>query len=283
MKRSSTLVMALAVLVALAAPAGAAKGGNPSKPDKPEPPGLAILDVTMTANLFTVNIPLDEIGYTVTVTNTGSDEVAVDDVVVTVSDERLELERSLALPAGETWLYEEIYEVQPGDFVDLLSNGDWEPIALTVTVTTDDADTVTASDTVEVWPVEGCQWDGDELKAESMSEDVTPCYWDPADHELWTLTATSNTNKRTKVGLTVRDHFPGNWCVTPEELDLEPSGAITGPAVKGPVELYVHFPADGICLAGGAGGEEMGVGTYGTYYVWARGDVTVVRAQLELS
>lgn len=272
MRRSITMLVVLAMLVV----APSANAGKPDKPDRPKPPGQAVLDVSVTANLWSVNIAGDEIEYSIVVTNRGSE-----DAEVTVADDLLGLNEEFDLPAGESWPLERpftgTYEVV--SIEDLETDTIVNTVVATVVDPADPADPIdiaTATAMVEVWPVQVCQWSGNVLSEDSMAgDDAVPCFW-TQDTGYWTLTAATAKNKPTRTLLTMRDHFPGNWCSVP---DLEPSGAISGMARPGdPLELHVYFPPNGICLSGGAGGEEMGVGTLGTYYLVARGDVTVTRA-----
>ena len=102
-----------------------------------------------------------------------------------------------------------------------------------------------------------------------------------ADQGYWTLIVTPTPTKPSSVQVTVRDHYPGNWCVAPDpetgEL-IEPSGVLNQ-RIRGEVTVPVYFPLSGTCLAGGAGGETMPVGTPGDYYLVAMGDMTLTMTQ----
>lgn len=49
--------------------------------------------------------------------------------------------------------------------------------------------------------------------------------------------------------------------------------------IRGEVSLPVYFPSDGFCLQGGAGGVRMPVGTPGSHYLVAMGDMTLTMTQ----
>lgn len=103
------------------------------------------------------------------------------------------------------------------------------------------------------------------------------CIWKPPAPGVYRLTLHPTVRGNPNVLFTVRDHVPGNWCTTPPELNLEPSGAIRIRWLEGddPIVMYVYYPADGVCLSGGAGGDFLPIGNPASLYLVAEGTVTV--------
>lgn len=273
MKRLLVLVITLG-LILLAAPAGA------KKPNKP-PAGL--VDLSIEADLWAVNTAEDVLTYTFTVTNRSNDplrDVAVRDVLTGIDE-------TINLAAGEEWPAERPYNVQPSDM-------GLSELVNTLTVTVGDLEE-TATATTPVWATEACDWvamneEGGVFELGTIQTEYQPCRWTADEGEslegYWTLTVTPARSKPTGVQVTVRDHYPGNWCVAPVDPEtyaetgelIDPSG-ILNERIRGEVLLPVFFPADGVCLQGGAGGVTMPVGTDGAYYLVAMGDMTLTMTQ----
>jgi hypothetical protein len=279
MKRLLVLVITLG-LILLAAPAGA------KRPNKPPKPPAGLVDVSIEADLWAVNTAGDVLTYTFTVINRSNSEL--EDVAVhaelTGAETASLVDEVINLAAGEVWQTEPTeaieYNVQSSDL-------ELAELVATLTVTVDDLEE-TATATTPVWATAACNWvDPDEdgvFELETVQTEYQPCRW-TATQGYWTLTVTPTDRKPSRVQVTVRDHYPGNWCVAPlpdSETGefIDPSGVLNERIRGGSaVSLPVYFPADGKCLAGGAGGVPMPVGTSGAYYLVAMGDMTLTMTQ----
>jgi uncharacterized repeat protein (TIGR01451 family) len=273
-------------LILLAAPAGA------KRPNKPPKPPAGLVDISIEADLWAVNTPWefntagevltvgDVLTYTFTVTNRSNNELRD----VAVRDALTGFDETITLAAGEVWSTEPtVYNVQPSDM-------ELPELVNTLTVTVGDLEE-SATATTPVWATEACEWveieDPDDpqkvvFELGTIQTEYGPCRW-TADPGYWTLTVTPTRTKPTRVQVTVRDHYPGNWCVAPvpdsEPVEfIEPSGVLNE-RIRGEASLPVFFPTSGTCLQGGAGGEEMPVGTWGAYYLVAMGDMTLTMTQ----
>jgi hypothetical protein len=250
MKKLLILFLALATLLALALPASAAR---PEKKPKPAP---RLLELSISAHdfrgkpLYGVNVEGDKIFYSYTVTNKGSETL----YEVTAKDS-FEWASTFDLAAGATEPGADVYDVGKGDL-------SAEEIVNTLTVAAGDV-TAAATVSTRVWDLSAeCEWQDGKLTG---TEEYLPCRW-VAESGTYTLEITSLSKKPIWAQVTVRDNVPGNWCGDGF------SGRLT--SAESPT-VTMHFPEDGICEQGGAGGETMGVGTPGSYYLVAWGEISV--------
>ncbi|MBT8165716.1 MAG: hypothetical protein HKO82_11695 [Acidimicrobiia bacterium] len=275
MRRLLVLVISVA-LILLAAPAGAKRA------DKPPRPPAGLVDLSIEADLWAVNTAGDTISYTFTVTNRSNDELT--DVAVRAGladlDETI-LDETITLVGGETRSIERPYEVKPTDM-------GLPELVNTLTVTVGDLEE-TATATTPVWATDACVWEATGVEGvfrlAAIQTEYQPCRW-TADQGYWTLIVTPTRTKPSSVQVTVRDHYPGNWCVAPVDPNtypetgelIEPSGVLNQ-RIRGEVTVPVYFLGSGTCLAGGAGGVTMPVGTPGDYYLVAMGDIELTMTQ----
>lgn len=256
MKRTSILILTVAMFVALAAPVGAAKGGKPGKPNA--------VDVSIEADLWWANVAGDRITYTIRVDNQTSSALAGYISFIDNSGNRTTLDGGPLAP-GMTRL-EHIYLVRDED----LAGADPDPIIGTVSVAFGSPQAIeSASDTVEAVPVPPCPFTGTEPDLSMTDWAGGPCYHPFTPSGNWTISATLAAGKHHPHDLvfTMRDHYPGNWCMVsaPDGTDDR-------------FTMFVFFPADGICLQGGMQGETMPVGNTANFVLVAPpGDVTATR------
>ena len=179
-----------------------------------------------------------------------------------------------SLDPGETWQYEYSYTVTEAEAVQEL-----DAITKTVTVTAGDH---TASTTMSVdtkW-LNGCDFVGDTLPFDETNpaDAMGPCYYG-FEKGYWKLTLTPTGDigrKPLSLSMTMRDGVPGNWCSVrdPETGDILEGSAVASTQWRAgypPLELYVEFPADGVCLQGGAGGETIAVNNPNIFFLAAWG------------
>jgi hypothetical protein len=275
MKRTLILIVAMLVLVAMAVPAGARPGKGKSSP----------LEVTVDTDHFWANVAGDVIVWSVFATNKGRSPL--EPVTVCESDldsyactgPALELDSgdandNGALDPGETWQYEYSYTVTEAEAVQEL-----DAITKTVTVTAGDH---TASTTMSVdtkW-LNGCDFVGDTLTFDETNpaDAMGPCYYGFEKGYLkLALTPTGDVGgKPLSLSMTMRDGVPGNWCSVrdPETGDILGGSAVARTQWRAgdpPLKLYVEFPADGVCLQGGAGGETIAVNNPNIFFLAAWG------------
>jgi hypothetical protein len=264
------IALALGTALAMAAPAVAKK---PPKDPKP-PPGLSGVDASMAADPIWVHEPEDELQYTLTLENSTDADVEFDMVFTAGYADDPE---PVLVPGNGTVVLTRTRLA--ADFPESLSCGVYQSCMLTATaeVFQDGAlvADAAAETTLEFYP---------ECDFEQLVGDI--CIWKPVDElggpqpGFYKLTldptVPGNPNRTTTVLFTVRDHVPGNWCTTPPELGLEPSGAmrIRWRESDGPVVMYVYYPADGVCLSGGNGGDFFAIGNPASLYLVADGTVT---------
>ena len=226
----------MAMLIVLAAPVGAAKGGKPGKPSG--------VDVSIEADLWWANVTGDRIKYTIGVDNQTGAALTADIIFIDNFGISTTLDGGPLAP-GMT-LLEHIYLVTPGD----LAGADPDPIIGAVSVAFGSPQTIeSASDTVEAEPVPQCPFTSTEGVL-SMEWAGGPCYY-PYAYGDWTIEAKLATGKHHPHDLvfTMRDHYPGNWCMVPPPDETNDR-----------FTLFVHFPIGGICELGGMQGETMPVG-----------------------
>lgn len=95
------------------------------------------------------------------------------------------------------------------------------------------------------------------------------------------LEASGESNKPTRVFLTMRDNIPGNWCA----IDPESPSGFSGRVRPGEPVLLPSgdpmqwlFPESGICVKGGRGGDMIGdgyPGYPGEFYLVVTGELTL--------
>lgn len=291
MKRTLVLMVAMLVFVAMAVPAGAARGGS----FKSSP-----LEVTVDTDHFWANAAGDEILWSVFVTNKGRNPLTPETVCEFDLDsdectDALDLRQpesgdangNGSLDPGETWVYEYSYTVIAADV-------GFDTVTRAVKVTAvDDTEnparsyTVISTLSVDTKWLDRCNFvDGTLTYDETNPADAMgPCYYE-FEKGYWkltlTLTPTSDVGRKPakplSVSMTMRDGVPGNWCSVsdPETGDLLEGTAVAQTqwrAADGDpaLELYVEFPADGVCLQGGAGGETIGVNNPNIFFLAAWG------------
>ncbi len=123
-----------------------------------------------------------------------------------------------------------------------------------------------------------------EVTVPGESYDVDLCIWTPPRTGVWEITLNptvdpDKANRPIRATIAVRDGVPGNWCTVG---DNEP--AVFGGRWRdgdGSIQGQVYLPGnengqarDGMCLAGGAGGEHFQVGNPDSFYLRANGTVT---------
>jgi hypothetical protein len=269
------VVLAVALLVAgLAAPASAKKGG------KPGPPSGTGLEVTVepSSTFMWANSVGDEILFDITVTNTSGNDLYVT-VAFSKDGEALgtwdaSSEGTAVLQKNDTW--SEVYTYHAED-VDLngpsneqnpvtagtaVANG-WldEPVGNTPSDASDTADAV-----MTAYPIPECPIDSDSV-IRFAPDEYLECSFTAEPNSYWLLTTTLQRmphGKNLQPVATVRDGVPGNWC-----MDGDP--VIDGVTVT----QTAYFPADGVCLQGGAGGDTIPVRNSNTFYLaaWAGNSV----------
>ncbi len=84
------------------------------------------------------------------------------------------------------------------------------------------------------------------------------CRWVPGAMGYWRVDlALPDGRTAPHIGATLRDHVPGNWCMSDP---MDTPGGVGGDPRQGPVTGWFYLPETGICLGGGAGGSTMAVG-----------------------
>jgi len=268
----TVLLLVLLVSAALVLSAAAAPGGKP--------PGLKVtveaIDDTIGEWLPWIAGVGDKVNYRVTVTNNAA-PVTITNVTDSLNIGTDPLNTGLAcvsadgcpnpLATGGAYVYESQspYTVGPEYYnLDELEN--------VVTVQAENqALTVIAEMNVGHYPDCGYDPEGgpaDNLSGGHYDPDDYPAYhvcrWLPSQPGLWRITLTPDGPGPLSVMLTLRDHVPGNWCVTP---DGEGGIVQIRRWRTGPVELLVYLPANGVCLEGGHGGELFGDGNASHFYL----------------
>jgi hypothetical protein len=258
MRRVSKLGVALGVallVVGLAAPASAKKGG------KPGPPSGTGLEVTVdTGSAMWANSVGDQIPFDITVTNTSGEDL---DVVVTWD---LEVLATFDLARNASWSTTYQYMVVALDFANAPEH---EQSSVSVgTVKAVAGDIKDSDDAVmTAYPIPPCDVDSGGVVTFGPNSEYSECSFSAEPDSSWMLTTTLQRmphGKNLQPGATVRDGVPGNWC-----MDGDP--VIDGVTVT----QTAYFPADGVCLQGGAGGDTIPVRNTDTFYLatWAGNSV----------
>lgn len=271
-KMWTVLLLVLLLTAALVLPAAAAKGARP--------PGLKVtvetIDETIGELLPWIAAVGDKVNYRVTVTNNGAPAT-----ITGVTDS---LNTGLAcvpeggcanpLATGGTFVYESQspYVVDEGTYLlDELLN--------TVTMQAAGYPALITSTETLIGHYPDC---ADNLTGGYYDPADYPnyrvCRWLPSEPGFWRITLTPDGDGPLSVMLTLRDHVPGNWCVTP---DGEGGVVQIKKWRTGPVELLVYLPDNGVCLEGGAGGEFFGDGNPSHFYFYFTVPGTVLAEKID--
>lgn len=261
MRKVLTLLgLALLVSAALIVPAAAARGG------KPAVPGLKVtvetVDVAIGAWLPWIDAIGDKVVYRVSVTNPGESAA-----ITSVGDSLGTGLRCVTaggcvgdLGSDLTYVYE---SSSPHEVTDLEYAGD--ELMNTVTVAAAGRPDVTVTSETTIQHYLDC---ADNLNGGQYDPNAYPnrvCRWVPGESGLWSIRLTPDGPGPLQVLLTLRDHIPGNWCVTPDGS----GGAVQVKRWRnGDVELLVYLPDNGVCLQGGHGGELFGDGNPSHFYLY---------------
>ena len=263
------LVVILAVaMVAVLAPASMAKkGGVPGPPDsltvealdavrdhpfywvdsvvdvKGEESGTLIWATPSQGGTISVDFPYDLVVVVAEADLWGSDGAALPDFVVEFTVEVGAAQASAVQSHEILWLDDVTGEFDP--------NGDLTSVHL-------------MKDCREV----GLTENPDGTYSGTVSE---LCIWDDPTPGIWSVELTNTGDRSARLLLSLRDHAPGNWCVTNDgtlgslpEGRVKPGGSITG---------QISIPADGYCARGGAGGDMMAVGTLHKFVMFTAAEV----------
>jgi len=278
------LLLVLLVSAALVLPAAAAKGGKPSGPA-----GLKVtvetIDDTIGKWLPWVAAVGDKVNYRVTVTNNGP-PVKIESVTDTLPDTDLvcvpEGGCAGALGSGNSYVYQSLapHEVTSDEYYaqDELVN--------VVAVQALGRALVVVTSEMNIGHYDDCpDFDGGHF--DPADYPTYPfCRWSPPEPGLWSIKFTPDGSGPLTVSMTLRDHVPGNWCVTP---DGEGGHVQVNKWRSGEVELLVYLPDGylpldhpyaGVCLEGGAGGELFGDGNAGHYYFFSNVAGTIQAEQV---
>jgi hypothetical protein len=293
MRRFWMMLLTISVVLVIALPAGVAKPGKPPKPPKAEP-----IAVSLDANPMSVHEGADIISYTVTLENTtrdtidghvkfsaaGSDDVPKVFSIGAKKDATVDFSRTVR----------EFEEAGPCLVAD--PPGSWpDECALLATAEVLIGENllkqVTMSTPLVPYPSCGFKYDNNFVSNSVPVSDI--CIWTlPPNGELtktgvWEITLAPTPPDKLKRNFTaavsVRDHVPGNWCSLAidgswgfgerwRDGDDPIDGGVYLPGVENFLELGL---GDGVCLAGGAGGDYFAVGNPDSFYLRANGDVTV--------
>jgi len=267
MRRIGVVLLVMAMGFVIASPVGAAKPAVDcdKKPNHPScgggPQGL--VEVSIYTNLASAHEVGDTIYYTFGVTNGSSETVGVTDELTGLNE---------PVNAGESTTFGPLsYLLTTDDVPGTI--GDTLNLINTVTASgVESGETTKDMATVKVTKYGYCN-PGNTDGSGVFDTDDGICIWKPAPGD-WTISVVPDSNRSTRVRITVRDHVPGNWC---------PQG-ITERWRPGddPVETTVIIPpvpdewAGGkVCPIGGAAGEFYDVGTPSSFYLDTKGEVTV--------
>lgn len=252
--------------------------GALAKPDRggTKAPVLAveIVDVLGGHEMWSIlEAPGDTVAFAVTVDGVAPGNGTLDVAITTADGTK---DRSWVTTDGTSGPY----AVQAEDIVDGLFAG-------TVTYTPEGDEPLVASFGMEQWRIEECGWttSGPDVY-EGDFPDLVTCRWQPTTPATWEVELTAELQARvrpkapTSVFVTLRDHYPGNWCAVSEDGqaglrgNLRPGETATLPSG----ELLRYFTPDtGICLRGGAGGDTIGVGNPATFVFAVEGHLKLTR------
>lgn len=283
MRKREVLMWVIALLTAVAATPAVAKppagGGRPG--------GSGLVVAVETGNMMWANSPGDVIPFEVSVTNKTGDSVTVTIQFQKEGSAPVPLD-VVTLAKGEAWPPPPppgedprpyLYTVDTGDF-EGLPIGEQANDVLAGTVTARAGELFATADAVmTVYPVLPCPpgttdsftfGPNAQYSECSFTPSVLPAYWD--------LTTTRKTPQRGSgtysPWATVRDGIPGNWCNHDENGQIPQE-----PNPDGTVTDRVFFPADGVCLNGGAAGQDIPVRNHNTFYLatWQGNTVVATR------
>ncbi len=298
MKRFWMMLLTISVVLVIALPAGVAKPGKGPKPPKAVP-----IAVSLYVNPMWVHEGADLIKYTVMLQNKTSNDIT--GVAV-----KLTTDTGVHLGPVDEWEFPAGAEdgvVPANSSVGLNFDLNVHQFAEAEPCLTESQDECALLATAEVLI------DGELLTQVTMSTPLIPypscgfeytnfvsdvvtvsdiCIWTlPPNGKLtktgvWEITLYPVIPEKPKRNFTasvsVRDHVPGNWCSL--AVDASWGFGERWPFV-GPIVGEVYLPGnenlptlglgDGVCLAGGAGGDYFAVGNPDSFYLRTNGDVTV--------
>lgn len=281
---STGVLIAVAVLiVSLAAPAAAKKGGNPG------PPSGTGLEVTVEPSgvFMWANSVGDEILFDITVTNTSGDSLSPVTVVFNDLENDIEL-ATFDLGRNQSWTMEYPYTVEgsisadgnTGDFHGAPIDTQTEVMIGTVSAAVNGEVLDSAPAVMTAYPVQPCPPAAEDgsFTWGPNSEDYTVCALTPPTPSYWTMTTELPKPKKgngpISPAVTARDGVPGNWCHHDTDGELPQDVSEDRLAITD----RVFFPADGVCLGGGAGGDTIPVRNHDTFYLATWKDNVVVAA-----
>ena len=271
MRRFWMMLLTISVVLVIALPAGAAK------PDKvPKPP----IAVSLYANPTSVHEGADIIRYTVALENKTRDEITGITVKLSAAGSEddtgvFSIEAKKDTTVNFSRKVSSFPGCQVGEECALLATAEVFRYGVLSTQVTDSTPFV---------PYPACpfEYDGN-FKSNTISVSYY-CIWTfPTGRTgVWeiTLTPPDGAKRNFTASATVRDHTPGNWC----SLTVDGAWGVSGRGAD-PTTGEVYLPGnedfseqglgDGVCLAGGAGGEYFVVGNPDSFYLNANVDVTV--------
>ncbi len=290
MKRIGVVLLVMAMGLVIASPAGAAKPIKPDKPDKGPNPSLVA--VSLSAEPVWVHEGADVIRYTVTVENKTNDTMNVVTVEFTAANTT---DTATVGDISPDQIKESAFTRTMSEFDESIScgYGDECPLPATATVFVNGSVLTQATMSTPLMPYPSCGFEYGFVNDDFVSNSVLVsdmCIWTlPIDGDrtgVWEITLYPTLPDKPKrnltAGVSVRDHVPGNWC--PLAVDASWGFGERWP-FDVPIIGEVYLPGDedssgqdlgnGVCLAGGAGGDYFAVGNPDSFYLRANGDVTV--------
>jgi len=273
MKRFWMMLLTISVVLVIALPAGVAKPGKGPKPPKAEP-----IAVSLYVNPMWVHEDADVLRYTVTLENKTSDTIDGIRVNLSAATPTIEIwagsigpNESVAFDGGSRNVSE---FPDSGDCLD----GEECPLLATAEVLIGVNPLTQVTMSTPLIPYPSCNFN-------EVSGGV--CIWTPPQTGVWKITLAptppNNPKRNFTASVSVRDHVPGNWCSLAvdgswgfgerwRDGDDPIDGEVYLPGVENFLELGL---GDGVCLAGGAGGDYFAVGNPDSFYLRTNGDVTV--------
>jgi hypothetical protein len=247
MQRLIILSVVLTVLIGLGGPVTA----KPGKPKPPAPPPR--LDVSIDANLYMWNVPGDEILFDLAIENATS--TAIDNVAILLRIDGVEqYENTVDLVGGERWTYPD-----PGFAYYVPSAVEAGEISATLTASFGDAlalDSATVDGPSEDFWLGSCPEGID--SGEPVEFPVGGFCHHTFDPGYWTIVV--EPAPRERLGLTTRDHVPGNWCMLGDGTRPKPNAPQTIevfiPGLDAdtvPLPEGMEWRGPGVCLLGGRG------------------------------
>jgi hypothetical protein len=263
------MLLTISVVLVIALPAGAAKPGKGPKP---------AIAVSLYANPMSVHEGADIISYTVTLENETRDKIT--DITVKLSaagsdddTDEFSIEAKKDATVNFSRKVSSFPGCQAGKECALLATAEVFRNGVLLTQ-------VTESTPFVPYPACPFGYDGNFKSNTILVSDY--CIWTPPKTGVWeiTLTPPDGAKRKFTASATVRDHTPGNWC----SLTVDGAWGVGGRGAD-PITGEVYLPGnedfseqglgDGVCLAGGAGGNYFAVGNPDSFYLRTNGDVTV--------